>query len=91
MKSSIFLEELNMYSILEMDGPVWTQDEGDFPYIAKLHEATAINPVLTERKSDGTIYTLSGQRLAAPKKGINIIGGKKVVIRSDMPLGSSMK
>jgi len=27
------------------------------------------------------IFSLSGQRLAAPKKGINIVGGKKVVVK----------
>ena len=27
------------------------------------------------------VYTLSGQRLAAPKKGINIVGGRKIVIK----------
>ena len=30
---------------------------------------------------DVPVYTLSGQRLAAPQKGINIVGGKKVIIR----------
>ena len=30
---------------------------------------------------DAPVYTLSGQRLAAPRKGINIVGGKKVIIR----------
>ena len=30
---------------------------------------------------DAPVYTLSGQRLAAPQKGINIVGGKKVIIR----------
>ena len=30
---------------------------------------------------DTPFYTLSGQRLAAPRKGINIVGGKKVIIR----------
>lgn len=33
MKSSAFLDELNMYSILEMDGPIWKQKEGNYPYI----------------------------------------------------------
>lgn len=28
-----------------------------------------------------TVFTLSGQRLTAPKKGVNIIGGKKVVMK----------
>jgi hypothetical protein len=81
MQTPAFLEELNMYPMLEMDGPVWTQDEGGFPYIAKLHEASAINPVLIEGKSNCAIYTLSGQRLAAPRTGINIIGGKKVITK----------
>jgi len=27
------------------------------------------------------VHSLSGQRLAAPRKGINIVGGKKVIIR----------
>jgi len=27
------------------------------------------------------IYNLRGQRLAAPQKGINIINGKKVVVK----------
>lgn len=39
MRSSAFLEELNMHSILEEDGAVWTQDEDGYPYIAKLHES----------------------------------------------------
>ena len=33
MKTSAFLEELNMYSTLEMDGPVWKQNVGEYPYI----------------------------------------------------------
>ena len=40
MQTPAFFEELNMYSMLEMDdGPVWKQDaEGGYPYIAKLYE-----------------------------------------------------
>ncbi|MBR6171099.1 MAG: Ig-like domain-containing protein [Bacteroidaceae bacterium] len=33
MKSSAFLDELNVYPILEMGGPVWKQKDGDYPYI----------------------------------------------------------
>ena len=81
MQTPAFLEQLNMYSTIESNCAVWTQDEGGFPYIAKLHETTAINPVLTEGKSDCTIYTLYGQRLATLRKGINIVGGKKVIVK----------
>lgn len=28
-----------------------------------------------------TNYSLSGQRLSTPKKGVNIIGGKKVIVK----------
>ena len=31
--------------------------------------------------SDVRIYNIMGQRLTAPAKGINIIGGKKVMIK----------
>lgn len=34
-----------------------------------------------ESMGEKTIYNLSGQRIAAPQKGINIIGGRKVVVK----------
>ena len=34
-----------------------------------------------ESMEQAPIYDLSGRRLAAPRKGINIVGGKKVVVR----------
>ncbi|MCR4809534.1 MAG: Ig-like domain-containing protein [Prevotella sp.] len=36
---------------------------------------------VTIEKLTPSVFSLSGQRLAAPRKGINIIGGKKVVIK----------
>ena len=44
-------------------------------------DPSGISNVLIDENSVKPIYTLSGQRLAAPKKGINIIGGKKVVVK----------
>ena len=81
MQTSAFLDELNTYSIIEGDGAVWTQDEGGYPYIAKLHETSGISNIKMEIKQSDKIYSLSGQRLNAPQKGINIIGGKKVVVK----------
>ena len=50
-----------------------------------LGDANAIEPVLRDRLftvgDDTAIYNLAGQRLSAPQRGINIIGGKKVVIK----------
>lgn len=84
MMTSAFLDELNLYPMLETDdGQVWTQDSnGGYPYIAELYNTTSINPPKVKDTVSGqSFYTLSGQRLAAPRKGINIVGGKKVIIR----------
>ena len=44
--------------------------------------ATGIKGVVADDiKKDATIYNLSGQRLDKPRKGINIIGGKKVMVK----------
>ena len=42
---------------------------------------TGIHTVATTQKENESIYTLSGQRVATPVKGINIINGKKVAIK----------
>ena len=81
MQTSAFLDELNTYSIIEGDGAVWAQDDNGYPYIEKLRMTSGINNVKMEYEQSGKIYSLSGQLLTTPKKGINIIGGKKVVIK----------
>ena len=83
MRSAAFLEELNMYPTLEMDGPVWAQDsDGGYPYIAELYQTTSVVvPKVNESISNHTIYNLSGQRLDKARKGINIIDGKKVMVK----------
>jgi len=43
--------------------------------------ATGIESVKTSDKNAIAIYSLSGAKLAAPQKGINIIGGKKVLVK----------
>lgn len=40
---------------------------------------TAIKGMSEEKKSRKNIYTISGMKVKEPKKGINIIGGKKIV------------
>ena len=44
-------------------------------------DPSGISTVMVDEKDGAPIYTPSGQRLVKPKKGINIIGGKKVVVR----------
>lgn len=79
MQSSAFLEDLNMYSTLEMDGPIWTQDEG-YPFIANNWDS-AVEAVNIDNNKKPSVFSLSGLRLAKPQKGINIINGKKVIVR----------
>mgnify|MGYP002623700696 CR=1 FL=1 len=42
---------------------------------------TAINSVAAATKANGAIYNVAGQLLTSPQKGINIIGGKKVLVK----------
>ncbi|MCR4958764.1 MAG: hypothetical protein K6B13_09235 [Prevotella sp.] len=44
-------------------------------------DPSGISTVMTDGKADVPIYTPSGQRLAASRKGINIVGGKKVIVK----------
>lgn len=44
-------------------------------------DPSAIKGILMDRSSNTPIYNLNGQRLDKPCKGVNIIRGKKVVIR----------
>lgn len=43
--------------------------------------ASAITSAPALSATDAPVYTLSGQRIPAPRKGVNIIGGKKVVVK----------
>ncbi|MBQ7443879.1 MAG: dockerin type I repeat-containing protein [Bacteroidaceae bacterium] len=42
---------------------------------------TAIADVATPTANDTRIFSLAGQRLASPRRGLNIVGGKKVVTK----------
>lgn len=44
-------------------------------------DLSGIATVRTEQDDNGVIYNLSGQRLAAPHRGLNIIGDRKVVMK----------
>ncbi len=49
--------------------------------VKKPGSGTGIKTATTTQKDNESIYTLSGQRVATPMKGINIINGKKVVLK----------
>ena len=58
-----------------IDGGV--EAPGYFTYKAP----TGINDVTKDSAKNTSVYNLSGQRLTAPQKGINIINGKKVIVK----------
>ena len=52
-----------------------------FTHIVGVEAPSGISTIRTEQNANKAVYNLSGQRLATPKKGLNIIGGEKVVIK----------
>ena len=56
------------------------------PYIAKAQDdPDAIRDVpVTDSQTDSStapIYNLQGQRLCTPQRGVNIVGGKKIIVK----------
>lgn len=52
-----------------------------FTHIVGVADPSGITNVQIEQKANEAVYNLSGQRLASPRRGLNIIGSKKVVVR----------
>ena len=44
-------------------------------------DVTGIDQITNNKKNNSTIFTLDGKRSDRPQKGINIINGKKVVVK----------
>ena len=44
-------------------------------------DTVAIHAPITTQTENKSIYTLSGQRVATPVKGVNIMNGKKIIVR----------
>lgn len=49
--------------------------------IAITNETGIENIVITDNNADSPIYNLAGQRLQELQKGVNIVGGKKIIIK----------
>ena len=61
---------------------VSSEAKGFYPLInGDDSETTAITVVDTENGGNDDIYNLHGQKISAPVKGVNIINGKKVVVK----------
>ena len=62
------------------DDKGWWYDDFSLIEITVTNQ-TDISKLVKEKYLDKHIYDINGRRLPAPRKGINIIGGKKVVIK----------
>lgn len=49
--------------------------------ILEEQQMTGISPIFTPTPASDIIYNLNGERIERPEKGINIINGKKVLVR----------
>jgi len=80
--------------ILKSDGSLWICGNNSYAQLGdgtltdrftpvKVIDApvAGISDIRTCNKTSNTVYNISGQRLKAPRKGINIVGGRKVVVK----------
>jgi len=52
--------------------------------VALLSPSSGFSQVVHESQTDSStapIYNLQGQRLGAPQRGVNIVGGKKIIVK----------
>lgn len=62
------------------DGTEWGSAT-PFMIVGSSSPSDIIVPTTSKIHDNKTIYSLSGQKLLEPRKGINIIGGKKIIIK----------
>ena len=63
------------------DEAYWIYFEDEIVIIEVYFEGTAIEGIKPDDETELPIYDLKGQRLSKPRKGLNIIGGKKVYVK----------
>lgn len=63
----------------------WTNNKWQYRdnWLIEIHikASTPVEGILAEEEKEEPIYDLRGQRLTKPRKGINVIGGKKVIVK----------
>ena len=53
----------------------------EFTFIGLDNEASGIETISTTEQKNGEVYSLQGQRINAPQKGLYIVNGKKVIMK----------
>lgn len=54
---------------------------GDYEEYEGSDGSTEIKTIILKKSDSSSFYNMRGQRLTSPQKGINIIGGKKVIVK----------
>jgi hypothetical protein len=75
----IITEWLEYLHIDLPEGYEWKYD--DDTHTITISFASGINNILVDESGDEPVYDMSGKRQLKPRKGLNIIKGKKVVVR----------
>jgi hypothetical protein len=70
------------YDSTQDDASLANVDTDGNPGLFSVKENRGIRNLLwTPDNSQKPVYTISGEKIATPRKGINIIGGKKVIFK----------
>ena len=78
-ENTFYLVTIPQYFLFTLEGQI--QKNHLVIYITTGAEMSNINDVRSEIPKDVPIYNISGERLKVPKRGINIVGGKKVLLK----------
>lgn len=79
MKSENFLDDLNVYSFINLGSPIWTSSKNGYPCIVDIYVPSNIENMIMGKQKDTetTCYSLFGHKKNAPIRGIYIKQGKK--------------
>ena len=69
------------YNVAGVFNNIYSKKAQIEPTAVTSYEATGINSVESNVKNSNAIYNMAGQRLQKLQKGLNIVGGKKVVVK----------
>ena len=69
------------YNVAGVFNNIYSKKAQIEPTAVTAYEATGINSVESNVNNSNAIYNMAGQRLQKLQKGMNIIGGKKVVVK----------
>lgn len=81
MNNKVYQAMCELAFLVDMGDSLFEKEMWDFINAFKL-KASGVNPITTDvRGTRHRWYTIDGYQVDGPKKGINIVGGKKIFVR----------